>query len=163
MNCQRAAELMSDYLDNALEQAVCKSFEAHLESCERCREELRAMNAMLVTAKSLAEEKAPVDCWPGVRTRITAVSETRRAWLRWLPHTVAAPIAAAALIAALLLGRPALIDDPAPQAPAVEVEVESYISAHAELQRRQVLSDPDVAFIAAELDKASFGGSVQGL
>lgn len=40
MNCEEVEIRMVDYLDNNLEEEVVKEFEKHVETCERCRNEL---------------------------------------------------------------------------------------------------------------------------
>ena len=37
MNCEQAEELLSAYLDDALEPGLSEQVRAHLETCEHCR------------------------------------------------------------------------------------------------------------------------------
>ena len=57
--CQRAVELVTDYLDGALSPRQRARFEAHLRGCPHCTEYLRQIQAVIdatgtVTPKSLA-------------------------------------------------------------------------------------------------------------
>ena len=57
--CQRAVELVTDYLEGALSPRQRARFEAHLRGCPHCTEYLRQIRAIIdatgtVTPKSLA-------------------------------------------------------------------------------------------------------------
>jgi WD40 repeat protein len=53
MNCEQAEELLSAYLDDALEPGLSQEVREHLETCERCRailDDYRRLDAELATA-----------------------------------------------------------------------------------------------------------------
>jgi HEAT repeats/Putative zinc-finger len=47
MNCEEVDLKMIDYLDKNLEKGICQEIEKHLETCERCLEELRETRKVL--------------------------------------------------------------------------------------------------------------------
>jgi anti-sigma factor RsiW len=47
MNCQQLVELVTDYLDGALEPTAARRFEAHLEACDGCVAYLDQMHQTL--------------------------------------------------------------------------------------------------------------------
>ena len=68
---------------------------------------------------------------------------------------MAAPVFAAAVLLAVLLILPGQMGQGPGLSPAAVPEYGRYITAHAGLQQRQAFADPDVTFVAAELEKAS--------
>jgi hypothetical protein len=47
MKCEEVESKMIDYLDKNLEEGICKEIEKHLETCERCLDELRDSQQVL--------------------------------------------------------------------------------------------------------------------
>lgn len=47
MNCEKVETLMIDYLDNNLEEGSRTELEKHLETCERCLDELKEMQEVM--------------------------------------------------------------------------------------------------------------------
>lgn len=107
MKCSRCMELISDYLDDGLDEATRKGIEEHLDSCTGCAEELRTLRACVAALASMDEKKAPEDFLHRLHDRIE--SDQRRSWLqvfkeRLLFHAhVKVPLGAAALTLATLL------------------------------------------------------------
>ena len=59
MNCEQAEELLSAYLDDALEPGLSEQVREHLETCEHCRailEDYRRLDAELATAPMVAPD-----------------------------------------------------------------------------------------------------------
>jgi anti-sigma factor RsiW len=56
ITCREMVELMSDYLDGALDEPTRSRFEAHLSGCEGCTNALDQLRATLRVAGSLREE-----------------------------------------------------------------------------------------------------------
>ena len=59
--CQKAVELVTDYLEGALSRSARRRFEAHLAGCPHCTEYLAQMRATIeltgaVTADDLTEQ-----------------------------------------------------------------------------------------------------------
>jgi Tol biopolymer transport system component len=61
MNCEQAEELLSAYLDDALEPGLSEQVRLHLETCERCRailEDYRKLDDELATAPMVAPDQS---------------------------------------------------------------------------------------------------------
>jgi predicted anti-sigma-YlaC factor YlaD len=56
MTCREMVELMSDYLDGALDAPVLARFEEHLTGCGGCTNALEQLRTSLRVAGSLREE-----------------------------------------------------------------------------------------------------------
>jgi len=155
MNCKKIAELTSDYIDDCLPVATRKQIDAHTSACPACAALVEEMRDMLHGLRSLSGRTESVDCWGGVRERILCAEIERRPWARLLLRPViAAPALAAASLALVLAILPMQTREPVGQDPASFPGYATYVSAHSGAQRQQAFADPDVVFIAAELEKA---------
>jgi anti-sigma factor RsiW len=47
-SCRRLLRLLSDYIDEELEAALCQELEAHLAACENCRIVVDTLRKMLL-------------------------------------------------------------------------------------------------------------------
>jgi anti-sigma factor RsiW len=56
MNCQQLVELVTDYLEGALPEDECRSFERHLDNCDGCTEYLAQMRRTIATLGALRPE-----------------------------------------------------------------------------------------------------------
>lgn len=156
MNCEKIAELMSDYVDGCLPECDCSKLEEHLRSCPQCRQQLESMRFLVDSLGCLSGCKAPVNCWPEVRQRILSRQQAKAAWYTlFFRPVVAVPAAVGAAALALILAWPSVVDEPVPTQVVTPPEYVHYIGAHSAVQSRQMLTDPDVTFIAAELEKAT--------
>lgn len=156
MKCGKAVKLVSDYVDGCLAVAVRAEFEAHVSQCERCAAELRDTERLVSSLASLSKGRAPVDCWAGISERITERERRAFSWGgRLLKPAFAVPAVALAIVLALLAVQPSHIEEEPVRVAVPVAEYDHYISAHSRLQREQAFSDPDVTFVAAELQKAS--------
>ena len=90
-------ELTAPYALDALDDHEVGVFEEHLRDCERCREEVAMMRA---TAASLAHDAPAVAPPPELRSRILATARAERGNVVPLRPRWAAPVAAAAAVAA---------------------------------------------------------------
>lgn len=159
MNCKKVADLMSDYMDECLSDKMRVDLEMHMQECSRCKEDLRAMDAMLTNLRSLSGQRSPVNCWAGVRERIVERETSRLSWFAWiLRPAIAAPVLALGLLLAVFLAWPSSIENTRTNSLVSDAEYSRYIGAHSNLQRQQAFADPDVTFITAELEKASLSG-----
>ena len=162
MNCRKVADLMSDYLDGCLADHIRSEVALHLGKCSRCAAELQEMGCMVSSLRALSEHRSPVNCWEAVQSQIVESGVRRSVWWNWvLRPVVAAPaLAVAAMFIAFVMWF-----SPVPQ-PMTEVasnlEYSRYISAHSRLQREQAFTDPDVTFVAAELETANISPSQNG-
>jgi hypothetical protein len=159
MNCNKACEVISDYISGHLPHDVRRRYEAHVGECMECAGELDEMRAIIGSLKSLGDCSMPVDCWPAIRARVEDHARARPVWPRLLRPIVAAPAFAVALLVAAVMIFTGPVSEPPGQSPASMPEYGHYITAHAGVQREQAFSDPDVTFVAADLEKASLTGA----
>lgn len=90
-------ELTAPYALDALDAHEVAAFEEHLRECERCREEVAVLRA---TAASLAHDAPAVAPPAELRSRILATARAERGNVVPLRPRWAAPVAAAAAVAA---------------------------------------------------------------
>lgn len=153
MKCPVVADLMSEYLDGCLDGEQCAEFEFHIGQCPKCESELRQVRDMISALRSLGGCKSPVDCWERTRERIAQPASSQ--FLQWLLRPVlAVPVVVSALAIALLLTWPARMQEPTAAEVVSPAEYSHYLAAHSAAQHRQALNDPEVAFAAAELERA---------
>lgn len=166
MKCEKITDLMSDYIDDCLFDTVRVEFELHVQVCEDCSRELALMQDMLTSLQSLSDMKSPVDCWSEVRARISRRESVWSVVLHCVMRPcVAAPAFALGILLALFLVWPSPMDDPSLEqqvnAPnirattASKAEFVSFIGAHNRVEHEQDYSDPDVTFIAAEMERVA--------
>jgi anti-sigma factor RsiW len=74
MVCQRAVELVTDYLEGALTPTQRRRFEAHLAGCPDCPEYLAQLRAVIALAGSIT----PDDLTPHMRGALIGLY---RQWL----------------------------------------------------------------------------------
>jgi len=61
MECIKVKELLSEYIDNVLDEQLKKSVEEHLLTCNSCAEELASLKTYLEKINSLEKIEAPVN------------------------------------------------------------------------------------------------------
>ena len=104
MSCQRAREHLSDYIDRGLAPGIEGQISAHLETCPDCREELRALRALVAASSQLGGRAIPRDISDAVMARIASQPRSAPWWQRIARPVVAIPVgAAAATLMALTL------------------------------------------------------------
>ena len=105
MTCQELDARLDDFVDGALDATAASEVEAHLLSCDLCRERERRLRTVLAHAAALPGSVAPPrDLWPGIAGRL----EARRSWAAgaWSPWALAtAATVAIGLTATLWVGR----------------------------------------------------------
>jgi len=154
MNCKNACNITSDYIDGCLPpQARCE-YEAHISQCPECAAEHDEMRRMLSALSSLSVRGSSVDCWPALRAIIVERGRPRPVWHFLLRPVIAAPAAALAAVLTVMLVLPAQMQTPDMSSSASMSEYGHYITAHARFQRQQAFADPDVTFVAVELERA---------
>jgi anti-sigma factor RsiW len=71
--CSEIVELMTDYIEGAMEPAVSERFERHIANCPPCAEYLQQMRSVTAVAGRLPEEDIP-------EPTLTALREAFRGW-----------------------------------------------------------------------------------
>jgi len=143
--CALAARLPALH-DGELDAAAAAEVQAHLDGCEACRQEARALLRM---RELLRHEPLPHVALPSGAQMATRILEQEAArapepehWLRsaWRPGLA---LAAVALVAALIRTPTTEVPAPPPsQAPAVEASLPALVVMDDEQTGRQVLMAP---------------------
>jgi len=161
MKCEEYQKIISDYLDDNLAGHTRFEFELHVEKCAGCARMLAQTENLLAGLNSLGSQESPVSVWNGVREAIAIKGRQQSNWLRihWRP-LLAAPALVVSIVAYLLFTGPS-------QTPKTDTiistpEYSNYITAHSRAQGMAPLSDPDVALVSAELEKASLVSDTTG-
>jgi anti-sigma factor RsiW len=66
LSCQELVELVTDYLEGALDVATARAFEAHLAACDGCPEYVRQLEATIRATGTLTLD----DLTPEVETAL---------------------------------------------------------------------------------------------
>lgn len=61
LRCRDIVELLDEYLDGALEGAVARALEAHLEGCEDCLAFVNTYRGTLRASRALTEGHLPAE------------------------------------------------------------------------------------------------------
>lgn len=112
MQCDRAAEFFSDYLERTLDRPMTVALEAHLSHCAACREEIESLQATFAALESMPEVEPPVDgAWDVMRRLRQARAEQREAerskapsFLEWLRLLNPLSVGMGASLATLVIG-----------------------------------------------------------
>lgn len=107
MDCTRAWDLLSAYLDGDLPEKDGEGIADHLRRCPRCAEEERALKETLSLLRNLPAEPAPPELLRGIAMRIEEETGRTSLWRKlFLPAHIKIPleVAAAALIFVLVYG-----------------------------------------------------------
>jgi len=105
MECVRVKELLSEYIDDTLDQETRKTMEKHLSTCKGCSEELASLRSLVEELGSLEKVKAPADFLEQLHDRLEAPSGfTRIVRKLFVPFHVKIPLelATATLLAVLV-------------------------------------------------------------
>lgn len=103
MNCKEVKDILSPYLDGALDLQEMSSAEKHLEKCPCCRRELDRLKKTLTIIQSLPDLPLPEDFQWELHKKLAAArgeSEKikRKGWLHIFPYQWASLGAAAVLL-----------------------------------------------------------------
>ena len=105
MECVSVKELLSEYIDDTLDQETRKTVEKHLSACEGCAEELASLRSLVEELGSLEKAKPPADFMEQLHERLEAPSGfTRIVRKLFVPFHVKIPLelATATLLAVLV-------------------------------------------------------------
>ena len=64
--CQEIVEIVTDYLDGAMDQTLRASFEAHLSGCPHCPHYLEQMRATIRVAGTITADDLPPELRAGL-------------------------------------------------------------------------------------------------
>lgn len=93
-------EVLSAYADGELSGDAVAASERHLSECERCRESLRRMRALVAAAAILPREVAPPpEVWSALRARVVRGAGRSSRPARWWHNGWLAAAAAVILVA----------------------------------------------------------------
>ena len=104
MDCSQLTELLSAYVDDALDPATKAGVEEHLAECRTCAADLASLRTYLEVMGSLPPVQAPVDFLASVHARLEQPGWFKRL-LTWLffPIKVKLPFEMTGLVAASVL------------------------------------------------------------
>lgn len=104
MDCRQVTELLSAYVDDALDPVTKVEVEEHLAGCPTCPAELASLRTYLEAMSSLPPVRAPADFLTSVHERLEQPGLVKR-FLAWLffPVKTKLPFEMAGLVAASLL------------------------------------------------------------
>jgi len=104
MECARVKELLSEYLDNALDVQTKALVEEHLSTCKVCSEELASSKAYTEQLGTLKAVKAPEDFLEKVHARLKQRFEFERIMRKvFVPVRIKVPLQLVAVAAMLFL------------------------------------------------------------
>jgi hypothetical protein len=112
MQCDRAQEFFSDYLEHTLDRPMTVAIESHLAGCVNCREEVEVLQSTFLALDSLPEVEPPADgAWQvmmAIRQQRAAQYEAERrkapSFLEWLRTLNPMGVAMGASLATLAIG-----------------------------------------------------------
>jgi len=114
MNCQVCRKFLSLFIDFPLPDKQHAQIEKHLNDCEDCRKELKALSNTINLVQQIPPSPMPEDFLPRLRARLQSESSHPREWRLWNPWAWG-PVAAAAMILLTLVLYQPFNDFPLPQ------------------------------------------------
>jgi anti-sigma factor RsiW len=114
MQCERAEEFFSDYLERTLEAPLAAAVDAHIQECARCREDVAGLRAMFATLdETTAVEPPPQGDWQVIwrlreqwaaRERENLARQVQPGLLAWLQSLRPVSVAMGAGLATMIIG-----------------------------------------------------------
>jgi len=78
MTCEQTLSRLDEYVDGDLDEAAFQEMELHLGGCAACREEERALRALIAAAAALPRVMPPArDLWPELAERLRGAEGAR--------------------------------------------------------------------------------------
>ena len=114
MNCQVCRKFLSLFIDFPLPDRQHSQIEKHLNDCEDCRKELKALSDTINLVQQIPPSPMPEDFLPRLRARLQSESSHPREWRLWNPWAWGTIAAAAMILLTLVLYQP-FNDFPLPQ------------------------------------------------
>jgi len=149
---------LKDYFLKELPEPEGRQVEAHVKTCQPCREELERLRLTQAALFSLRDEEIPQRI-AFVSDKIFEPSRARRWWTAWAP-SLAFATAALAVVAMVMRTVPATVSAPAaPPAPVVQTisdaEIQSRIDAA--VSKAVAAQTTEVKSLVAELENTRRG------
>lgn len=112
MQCERAQEYFSDYLERTLDRPMTVALESHLAGCPPCRGEIESLRDLFVAMETIPEVEPPADgAWRVIRAiqeehvkQIHARRRPARGFFEWLRTLSPGSAAMGAGLATLAVG-----------------------------------------------------------
>lgn len=82
MRCEEVKELLEAYVESELDESQLKAVQAHISSCESCKQELALTQAIPRLVSSLQTPPVPEDIIPNALRIINETPTTQWEWLR---------------------------------------------------------------------------------
>ncbi|HEY9722232.1 MAG TPA: anti-sigma factor [Oscillatoriaceae cyanobacterium] len=76
MPCERAQDLLSEYLEEALLDDEAKSVDAHLAGCAACRQRLEQLRGVVALLRAVPREPLPEDLQARIHDALAALPDT---------------------------------------------------------------------------------------
>ena len=104
MDCERIRDLLSDYLEDGLDDGERAVVAAHLDACARCAAEAKGLSETIALLAVLPREKAPPELLDRIMRGIGSEGAGTPGWRRFLSaRRVRIPVEAAAAVLLLAL------------------------------------------------------------
>lgn len=104
MSCKTIKKMLSEYLDNALDEKNRELVASHLASCDECQEAFKALEKLSSHLKKLPHQKAPGDFLNTLHQKMRPVPWwTKLYTLLFVPFKIKFPLELATATAAALL------------------------------------------------------------
>jgi hypothetical protein len=88
MNCQRFETLLSDYIDDKLEQPVCSAIDTHLEGCATCVSLLEDVKKLCFDLEHFPEISVPETLTDQIMERTSGKPQSRSIWQDYIVPSV---------------------------------------------------------------------------
>jgi len=104
MDCAKIKELLSGYIDDALDQETTSLIDEHLKGCQECYNELASFRTYIKDIEPLKDAKAPEGFLGSVHQRIENASGMNKIFKKiFIPFHIKVPIEALAIAASVML------------------------------------------------------------
>jgi hypothetical protein len=104
VRCSQIDELLSEYVDGALDGSTREEMERHLAGCPRCGAELAELNLYRQAMRNVHAVQPPADFLAGIHRRIEAESAWRRFFNKvFVPMRIKLPLEFAGILATAVL------------------------------------------------------------
>ena len=155
ISCLRVQEHLSDYVDRALGPGLDRQISTHLEACEDCRAELRALRELVAASAQLGGRTIPRDIADSVMTRISSQHSPALWWRRIAQPVLAVPAGAAVAALLVLALLPPQTRPPQGRMAASAVDREIPMAKdYAIFRSEQAFSGGDGVLLLAEIESA---------